>query len=144
MTNCTLNLNIKKIYRRWYILNAKNFVLGRLASIIVYYLIGKSKVEYSTNFDVGDYVIVYNINKVCVTGRKYFFKPYYFHSGYPGGLKKIYYKKFHLMFPEKVFFKTIKGMLPKNKLRKSWLNKLFLYKDLFNPHMAQNPIFLEV
>ena len=140
----TLSLNVKKIQRKWYCIDANDFVLGRLASIVAFYLTGKHKVEYSDNFDVGDFVIIINIDKLRVSGKKYFSKLYYSHSGYPGSLRKDLYKKFYLKFPEKVFGKAVKGMLPKNKLSKIWLGKLYLYKGSEHPHNAQKPINLKV
>ena len=140
----TLSLNEKKIQRCWYSFDASELVLGRLASVVVYYLIGKHKVEYSDNFDVGDFIIIFNIDKLRITGGKYFSKVYFSHSGYPGSLSKILYKKYYLKFPEKTFKKAVKGMLPKNKLTRIWLNKLFLYRGKIHPHDAQKSIFLNI
>lgn len=138
----TLNLNDVKVSRRWYVIDASNCILGRLASVVVKYLMGKHKVEYSSNVDVGDFIIILNINKIRITGCKYYFKKYYKHSSFPGGLKTITYQRFHTLCPEKVFYKTIRGMLPKNKLVKSFLSKLFVYVGYKHPHIAQSPCSL--
>jgi large subunit ribosomal protein L13 len=140
----TLSLNLRKIHRKWYSLNAGTCVLGRLASVVAFYLVGKYKVDYSYNFDVGDYIVVFNLNMIRITGSKFFKKNYFFHSEYPGGLRKVIYKKFFLKFPEIVFRNAVKGMLPRNRLRTVWLNKLYLYRDALHPHVAQKPILLNV
>jgi large subunit ribosomal protein L13 len=132
------------IERNWYLLDVSNKVLGRCASLISGYLRGKGKVCYVPNRDVGDYIIVINAKKVILTGNKCNNKVYYSHSGYPGGLKVTRYLDLLSNFPERVFQRAVKGMLPKNKLNKVFLRKLKVYPGAEHPHLAQSPLLLKV
>ena len=126
--------------RAWYIVNAEDKALGRLASRVATILSGKYKPIYVPHADVGDYVIVINAAKVRLTGKKREQKVYYHYSGYPGGLKET--RLFDLMEkrPEEVIKRAVKGMLPKNKLGKKMLTKLKVYPDKEHSQEAQKPI----
>ncbi|MBU0477872.1 50S ribosomal protein L13 [bacterium] len=126
--------------RIWYIVNAEDKVLGRLASKVAAILRGKHKPIYVPHADVGDYVIVINAAKVRLTGKKLEQKVYYHYSGYPGGLKET--RLFDLMKknPEEVIKRAVKGMLPKNKLGKKMLTKLKVYPDKEHHQEAQKPV----
>jgi large subunit ribosomal protein L13 len=140
----TLNIGNKTCEFKWYVIDATDKVLGRLASVVATYLIGKNRGTYSTNIDLGDFVIVLNIEKVRVSGVKYYDKVYNKHSGYPGGLKSVEYRKLHIESPDKVFITSVKGMLPKNRLIQARLSKLKVYIGEQHPHNANNLIVLEV
>ncbi|MDO9464105.1 MAG: 50S ribosomal protein L13 [bacterium] len=126
--------------RIWYIVNAEDKVLGRLASKVAAILRGKHKPIYAPHIDVGDYVIVINAAKVRLTGKKLEQKVYYHYSGYPGGLKET--RLFDLMKknPEEVIKRAVKGMLPKNKLGRKMLTKLKVYPDKEHHQEAQKPV----
>ena len=126
--------------KAWYIVNAEDKALGRLASRVATILSGKHKPIYVPHADVGDYVIVINAAKVRLTGKKLEQKVYYHYSGYPGGLKET--RLFDLMEkrPEEVIKRAVKGMLPKNKLGKKMLTKLKVYPDKEHHQEAQKPV----
>lgn len=128
-----------EIERKWYILDAKELVLGRLASKVAAYLRGKTKPVFTPNVDTGDFVIVVNADKVRLTGRKLDGKVYYHHSGYPGGLKAETAKERLSKNPEKLIIDAVKGMLPKNRLGRAMLKKLKVYRGEEHPHAAQKP-----
>lgn len=132
------------IKRNWYVIDAKDKVLGRLASKIARILLGKHKPIFSRHIDVGDYVIVVNASQIKITGRKASQKIYRRYSGYPGGLKEI---PFEIMFkkkPETVLKLAVKRMLPKGKLGEKMFKKLKVYAGPEHPHQAQCPKTLEV
>jgi large subunit ribosomal protein L13 len=129
----------KDINRAWYIVDAKDKVLGRMASKIAAVLIGKEKVIYAPHHDVGDEVIVINASKVKVTGKKMSDKIYKRYSAYPGGLKQENMETKMKKDPEYVIRHAVKGMLPKNKLGAKLLKKLKVYADENHPHKAQAP-----
>ena len=126
----------------WYILDAKDLVLGRTASKIAKVLLGKHKPIYAPYADVGDYVIVINAGQIKVTGNKTTDKSYYTHSGKPGNLKETTFDKLIKKSSEKLLKITIKGMLPKNVRGRNMLKKLKVYQDSAHPHIAQQPIQL--
>lgn len=128
-----------EIERKWYVLDAKEMVLGRLASKVAAYLRGKTKPVFTPNVDTGDFVIVVNADKVRLTGRKLDGKVYYHHSGYPGGLKAETAKERLSKNPEKLIIDAVKGMLPKNRLGRAMLKKLKVYRGEEHPHAAQKP-----
>ncbi|CAD83576.1 50S ribosomal subunit protein L13 [Candidatus Blochmanniella floridana] len=134
---------LRIIKRLWYIVDAKNKVLGRLSSNIAKYLIGKHKVEYAPYVDVGDYIIVINSKDVCVTGRKYKDKIYYRHTGYVGGIKKLTFKQMIMSYPNKVIESSVRGMLPKNSLGRMMFKRLKVYSGSIHSHNAQSPKVLE-
>lgn len=125
--------------RQWYIVDAEDQVLGRLATQIADVLRGKNKVNYTPHVDCGDYVIVVNADKVKLTGKKLDQKMYTTHSGYLGGLKETPYKVLMEKHPERAIEHAVKGMLPKNKLQKVFMNKLHVYNGPDHPHEAQQP-----
>jgi large subunit ribosomal protein L13 len=140
----TTVLKKSEVTRRWYIVDATDKVLGRLASKIALVLIGKNKAQYSPHVDCGDYVVVINADKFRVTGKKMQDKIYYSHSFYPGGLKKINLELMLKKHPERVIYHAISGMLPKNKLRARRLKRLKIYTDTNHPHSAQSPAEIEL
>ena len=127
------------IQRKWYVVDAEEKVLGRLASQVAHILRGKHKPYFSTYLDNGDHVIIINAEKIRVTGKKEEQKCYYSHSGYPGGLKIRPYRKVMATKPEQILRSAIWGMLPKNKLGKQMFRKLKVYAGGEHPHQAQQP-----
>jgi large subunit ribosomal protein L13 len=125
---------------KWYVVDATDKVLGRLASQIAKYLRGKHKPEYTPHADAGDYIVVINASKVKVTGTKEQDKTYYSHSGYPGGIKEITFEKLQIKDPTQIIELAVKGMLPKNPLGRAMLRKLKVYADAEHPHSAQQPV----
>lgn len=123
----------------WYVVDAANKTLGRLATQIARYLRGKHKPEYTPHVDTGDYIVVINADKVTVTGRKTKEKVYEHYTGYPGGLKSITFEKLQAKFPERIIEKAVKGMLPKNPLGYAMYKKLKVYAGTEHPHAAQQP-----
>ena len=130
---------IADVERKWYVVDATDKTLGRLASEIATILRGKNKPMYAPNIDAGDYVIVINAEKVAVTGKKLDQKVYTHHSGYVGGLKTITLKKQLEKKPEEVLKHAVKGMLPKNSLGRDMIKKLRVYKGAEHNHSAQKP-----
>jgi large subunit ribosomal protein L13 len=129
--------NIPK--RKWLIIDANKMVLGRLSSKVAYILQGKHNHYYTPNCDTGDFIIIINADKVCVTGKKSFNKTYWRHTGYPGGIKKIKFLDLQSKFPKRIIYYAIKKMLPKNRLGKKMLYKLKVYASNEHPHLAQKP-----
>ena len=134
----------KDIKRSWHIMDAKDRVLGRMASEIAKLLTGKQKSVYSDHIDMGDYVVVINAKDVLVTGKKKDQKVYHRHSGYPGGLKSETVKDLLERKPYVIVERAIKGMLPKTKLGKQIGRKLNVYAGPTHPHKAQQPEALAV
>jgi large subunit ribosomal protein L13 len=132
------------IQRDWYVVDAADQTLGRLASKIAPILKGKHKPIYSPHQDCGDYVVVVNAEKVRVTGRKLDQKLYHRHSGYPGGLRSITLRNQLEKHPERVIQAAVKGMLPKNRLGRRMIKKLKVYAGDDHPHQAQRPEPLEL
>jgi large subunit ribosomal protein L13 len=132
------------IQREWLVVDAKDQTLGRLASQIAHLLRGKHKPMFSPHVDVGDYVIVINCDKVRVTGRKLDQKNYYWHSGYPGGLRSRTLREQMDKYPERVIEAAVRGMLPKNKLGRQMIKKMKVYKGDSHPHAAQKPKVYEL
>ena len=133
-----------EIEKKWYLIDAKERVLGRLASKIASILRGKNKPIFTPHMDAGDYVVVINADKVILTGGKMEKKMYYHHSGYVGGLKKTTAKEMLLKKPENLIKFAVKGMLPKNSLGRRQLTKLKIYAGQDYPHQAQQPKKLEI
>jgi len=132
-----------EIERKWYVVDAKDAVLGRLATKIATYLRGKNKPVFTPNVDTGDFIIVINADKVRLTGRKLDDKVYYHHTGYIGGIKAQTARSMMDKQPEKIIEKAVWGMLPKNTLGKQMLKKLKVYKGAEHPHKAQAPEILQ-
>jgi len=133
-----------EIEKKWYLIDAKEKILGRLASQIAKILRGKNKPIFTPHMDAGDYVIVINADKIILTGDKMEKKMYYHHSGYVGGLKKTTAKEMLLKKPESLIKFAAKGMLPKNSLGRRQLTKLKVYAGQDYPHQAQQPEKLEI
>jgi large subunit ribosomal protein L13 len=127
------------IIRKWYVIDATDRILGRLASRISMLLTGKNKPQYSPHVDCGDFVVVVNADKFRVTGKKMKNKIYYHHSFYPGGLKAINLELMLKKYPERSIYHAVSGMLPKNKLRARRLKRLKIYSAPDHPHEAQSP-----
>ncbi len=133
-----------EVSRDWYVVDAENLVLGRLATQVANVLRGKNKPIFSPSVDTGDFVIVVNADKIALTGKKQSDKIYYSHSGYPGGIKSITAGKLLEKNAEQVIRKAVKGMLPKNKLSRHMINKLKVYVGATHPHKAQQPKSLDI
>ncbi len=140
----TFSIKKENVIRDWWIIDAKDKTLGRLASRIAIILRGKHKPEFTPHIDNGDFVIVINADKVRLTGKKVEQKLYRHHSGYPGGLKEIPLSKKMKKDPEGVIIHAVSGMLPKNKLGRKMIKKLKVYPGENYPHQAQKPKKLEL
>jgi large subunit ribosomal protein L13 len=134
----------ENLQKKWYVVDATDKVLGRLASRIAHILRGKHKPIYTPHVDTGDYVIVVNADKIKLTGKKKEQKFYYHHSGYIGHLKSIRYDKLLAQNPEKVIKLAVKRMLPRGVLARKMLKKLQVYRGSTHPHQAQQPEMLEI
>lgn len=134
ITQSTKPISEKKIERSWHLIDVKNKVLGREIPRITMLLVGKHKVEYVPYLDLGDYVVVINAKGVILTGRKAKTKIYSRYSGYPSGLKEISFAKLIKDDPAKIITHAVTGMLPKNKLRKRRLARLYVFSDEKNPY----------
>ena len=128
----------------WYVVDAADKTLGRLASDIAIRLRGKHKPEYTPHVDTGDYIVVVNAEKVRVTGKKATDKMYYHHTGFPGGIKSISFEKLIDKAPERALEKAVKGMLPKGPLGRTMYRKLKVYAGGEHPHTAQQPQALNI
>lgn len=128
--------------QKWYIVDAKDKVLGHLATKIADTLRGKNKPIFAPHVDCGDFVIIINADKVKLTGSKPEKKTYYWHSGFKGGIKSASAKKIFLEKPTRVMEEAVKSMLPSNKLKKVFMKKLKIYAGEKHPHSAQQPITL--
>lgn len=133
-----------EICRDWYLVDAQEKILGRLASEIAHRLRGKHKPTYTPHTDTGDFVIVVNAGKVALTGKKLTDKVYYAYSGYPGGLRATTAGKMLQTKPEELLRAAVKGMLPKNTLGRAMLKKLKIYSSGDHPHEAQCPRILDL
>lgn len=140
----TFSAKPAEVKRDWYLVDATDKTLGRLASEIALRLRGKHKPTYTPHVDTGDYIVVVNAEKVRVTGRKATDKVYYHHTGYPGGLKSITFDKLIDKAPERVLEIAVKGMLPKNSLGRSMFSKLKVYAGPEHVHAAQQPQPLDI
>jgi len=140
----TYTAKAEDVVHGWFVVDAQNKVLGRLASQIAMRLRGKHKPEYTPHIDTGDYIVVVNAAKLRVTGRKSLDKKYINHTGYTGGLKEISFAKLQATHPERALQKAVKGMLPKGPLGYAMLKKLKIYADGTHPHSAQQPKALEI
>jgi len=132
------------IERKWYVVDATDLVLGRMASEIARILRGKHRPQYTPHADCGDHVIVINAEKVRVTGKKETDKVYYHHTGYVGGLKSITLGKQREKHPERIVTHAVKGMMPKGPLGRAMLKKLKVYAGGEHPHAAQKPVALKL
>lgn len=133
----------ENVERKWYVVDAADMVLGRLASQVATVLRGKNKPTFTPNVDCGDHVIIINADKVVLTGKKLEQKYHYYHTGYVGGLKQVQFKKMMEECPDKVVYNAIKGMLPKNILGREMIKKLRVYSGAEHNHEAQQPVELK-
>ena len=140
----TFTAKAGEIKHGWVVVDAQGKVLGRLASQIASRLRGKHRPEYTPHVDTGDFVVVVNVAKLRVTGRKAERKTYYRHTGFPGGLKQTNFAKLHTAKPARVLQQAVKGMLPKGPLGYAMLRKLKVYPGATHPHSAQQPKVLEI
>ena len=137
-------LKKSELSNNWYEIDAKNAVVGRLATIISKILRGKNKTNYTPHMDNGDFVVVKNIEKVRFTGDKFFKKKYYRHTGYPGGIKETSPESLSKNKPDEILKLAVKRMMPGGPLSKKQLTKLKIYKGTDHPHSAQNPVTIEI
>ncbi len=128
-----------EVERKWFVIDAKDKVLGRIAVETARILRGKHKPQFAPHMDTGDFVIIINASKVRLTGKKLQQKVYYTHSGYPGGLKSTKAEKMLKEKPDRVIRHAVRGMLPKNTIGRAQLTKLKIYADETHPHIAQKP-----
>ncbi len=142
--NKTITPSTDSINRQWYLVDAENQTLGRLASEVASILRGKNKPEFTPHLDTGDFVVIVNAEKIQVTGRKATQKLYRRHSGRPGGMKVETFNSLQERIPERIVEKAIKGMLPHNALGRQLFSKLKVYKGSEHPHSAQNPQILSI
>ena len=132
------------VKRNWYVIDAEDVILGKLAVTAANLLRGKGKVTYTPHIDCGDYVIIVNANKVNLTGKKLSDKMYYNHSGYPGGLRERNAQEMIEKYPEEMIERAVKGMLPKGRLGRAQIKKLFVYAGPDYEQKAQKPEKVEV
>ncbi|MBT8329192.1 MAG: 50S ribosomal protein L13 [Desulfofustis sp.] len=135
---------VNEIEKKWYVVDAKDKILGRLATEIAFRLRGKHKPTFSPFIDNGDFIIVTNADKVQLTGKKWDDKKYYRHTGYMGGIKDTTARELLEKHPTDLVTKAVKGMLPKNKIGRAQLKKLKVYAGADHPHKAQQPEALEI
>jgi large subunit ribosomal protein L13 len=135
----TISAKKEDVQRKWYILDAENMVVGRLSSKVASVLRGKHKPDFTPHVDTGDFVIIINADKVRFTGDKWKQKEYLSYSMYPGGQKRVTAEEMLEKSPIKILEKSIRGMLPKNKLGNAMIKKLFVYEGSEHKHAAQKP-----
>ena len=140
----TESIKGSEIVRDWYVVDAKDKTLGRLASSVAQILRGKNKVNFSPNLDMSDFIIVINAEKIILTDNKQNTKEYWRHTGYPGGQKTVPFKKMLEEKPDQVIKTAVKGMLPHNKLGRKLLGHLKVYSGSNHPHNAQSPKELSI
>ena len=140
----TFSAKSQDVKHDWYVVDAAEKTLGRLASEIAHRLRGKHKAEYTPHVDTGDYIVVVNAEKIRVTGNKTTDKMYHHHTGYPGGLKSMSFEKLIDKAPERVIQGAVKGMLPRNPLGRAMFKKLKVYAGNEHPHAAQQPVELNI
>jgi large subunit ribosomal protein L13 len=130
---------VDAIERNWYVIDAADQVLGRIASRVASILMGKEKAYYTDFLETGDFVVVVNAGSIRLTGKKWEQKVYRSHSGYPGGLKEISARDLFEKHPERLMEYAVRGMLPKNKMGDKLIRKLKVYAGVEHPHQAQKP-----
>ena len=140
----TFSARPKDIKHDWFVVDATDKVLGRLASQVALRLRGKHKPIYTPHMDTGDFIVIVNASKIRVTGNKTDQKMYYRHSGFPGGIYASNHRKLQAKFPDRVFQRAVKGMLPKGPLGYAMLRKLKIYGGNDHPHAAQQPVQLDI
>lgn len=135
----TFSARAETVQHDWYVVDATDRILGRLASQIALRLRGKHKPIYTPHVDTGDFIVVINADKIRVTGNKAEDKMYYRHTGYPGGIYETNFRKLQARFPDRVLEKAVKGMLPKGPLGYAMIKKMKVYAGGAHPHAAQQP-----
>ena len=135
----TTSIRINEIKRDWFIIDAENQTLGRIASEIAQIIRGKKKPFFTPHMDMGDFVVVINADKIKVSGKKEENKTYFRHSGYPGGITQISLKQVRQVYPERIIMNAVKGMLPHNRLGRKLLTHLKVYSGGLHPHISQQP-----
>ncbi|HVL55486.1 MAG TPA: 50S ribosomal protein L13 [Burkholderiaceae bacterium] len=140
----TFSAKPHEVRRDWYLVDATDKVLGRLAAEIASRLRGKHKPEFTPHVDTGDFIVVVNASRLRVTGNKPHQKKYFRHSGYPGGIYETNFEKMQARFPGRALQKAVRGMLPKGPLGYAMLKKLKVYAEPTHPHAAQQPRPLEI
>ena len=133
-----------EINSKWYEIDAKNAVVGRLAAIITKIIRGKNSAKYTPHMDHGDFIVIKNIEHIKFTGNKFRDKRYYKHTGYPGGIKETSPEKIHEKKPDAILKLAVKRMLPSGPLAKKQLSKLKIYTGDSHPHSAQNPTVINI
>ena len=132
------------VKRDWYVIDAEGVSLGRLATRVADVLRGKHKPTYTPNIDCGDFVVVVNASKINLTGNKLDDKKYYNHSRYAGGMRERTAKEMINNYPVEMIERAVKGMIPKTRLGRQVIKKLFVYEGAEHPHMAQKPVVMEI
>jgi large subunit ribosomal protein L13 len=141
----TFSLRASQVQKRWFLIDAKDLILGRLSAVVASYLRGKHKPEFTPSIDCGDYVVVINADKIHVTGNKFEDHVFYWHTGYPGGIKqRTLRERLRSKFPGDVICKAVERMLPKGPLGRQMLKNLRVYGGESHPHAGQNPQILDV
>ena len=140
----TFSAKPAEVKRDWFVLDATDKVLGRVAVEVCKRLRGKHKPEFTPHVDTGDYIVVVNAGKMVVTGNKGLDKKYYRHSGYPGGIYETTFDKLQARHPDRVLKLAVKGMLPKGRLGYAMISKLKIYAGPAHPHTSQQPKALEI
>ena len=140
----TFSAKQHEVVHGWYVVDATDKVLGRVASEVARRLRGKHKPEFTPHVDTGDFIVVVNADKLRVTGAKFEDKKYYRHSGYPGGIYERNFTEMQQQFPERVLEKAVKGMLPKGPLGYAMIKKLKVYAGAEHGHEAQQPKVLDI
>ena len=139
----TLSIKKDQISREWFVVDASNQNLGRLASNVAQVIRGKHKPFFTPNLDMGDFVIVINADKVSLSGKKSDTKKYWRHTGFPGGQKEVSFNQMQERYPDRVITNAVKGMLPHNRLGRQLLTHLKVYSGADHPHSSQQPKKLE-
>lgn len=140
----TFSAKARDVVHGWFVVDASDKILGRLASDIAHRLRGKHKAEFTPHVDTGDYIVVVNANRIRVTGQKAADKRYFRHSGFPGGISETNFCKMQEDFPGRALEIAVKGMLPKGPLGYAMLKKLKVYAGSNHPHSAQQPKTLQI
>ena len=139
----TYSIKADEIHKDWFVADAEDKALGRLASKVAQILKGKHKPTYTPHMDMGDFVVVVNAEKIRVSGNKEMQKTYFSHSGYPGGTKEVDLYTMRRRFPERVIQNAVKGMLPHNRLGRQMMRNLKIYSGPDHPHSSQQPKVME-
>lgn len=141
----TYSMKASEVDKKWYVIDATDLVLGRLASIVANYLRGKHKPTFTPHMDCGDYIVIINAEKVRLTGNKLKDRKFYWHTGYPGGIKERTMEKLlEGKYPERVVFKAVERMITRGPLGRQQMGGLKIYAGPTHPHEAQNPQVLDV